>query len=248
MSLLDRSLDLFDRHKYGIIGTLAVHTALIGVFILGKFSTPPVEREAPPMEMVLEDETPETETSQSAGDEASAATAQVTNLASNVTASIQPLSRAAQERMAQRVEQDLHDLEKSEFDRLAEERRAEGKEITVPELDPSKFDKSNYMEKMPKPVKVEGLTTVSYDLVGRAHIVLEVPAYLCKGSGKIVIRVAVDRAGTVTKAELDPAQSTDISGCMAENALISAKGARFTASNTAAQPQKGTITYIFLAQ
>lgn len=248
MSWLDRTLDLFDRHKYGIIGTLMVHTALMAVFVLGQIGRVPVVQEQAPVQLMIED-APEPEVEQQQENEAPGQAAAVTNLASNITASVEPpMSRAAQERMARHVERDLLNMEKEEFDRLAEQRKEQGKEITVPELDPTKFDKSNYMEKPMKPVKVEGLTTVSYDLVGRAHIVLDVPAYLCKGKGKIVVHVAVDRTGQVSQAELDPAASTATTGCLAEQALRSATGARFSAAPNAAQPQRGTITYVFLAQ
>lgn len=242
--MLDRTLDLFDRHKYGIIGTLMVHTALMAVFVLAQISGQEVVKEPPPILLVMDDPAPDLPEEQ----EDAGAAANVTNLASNLTARPEPISKAAQARMARNVERELLDMEKDEFDRLAEQRKAEGKEITVPELDPSKFDKSNYMEKEPKPVKVEGLTTVSYDLVGRSDRVLNVPAYLCKGSGKVVVRVAVDRAGNVTKADLDPLASSTATSCMTEHALASASGARFSASAQAPQPQKGTITYIFLAQ
>lgn len=104
------------------------------------------------------------------------------------------------------------------------------------------------MEKRAKPVKVEGLTTVSYDLVGRSDVRLDVPAYLCKGSGRVVVRVAVDRNGTVTRAELDVASTNTVDGCMVEHALSSASTARFSRALTAPQPQRGTITYLFLAQ
>lgn len=249
MSLLARTLDLFDRHKYGIIGTLMVHTLLMVVVNFSLLHTVPVVPPDEPMMMELDITAPEVQEPEQPPDEQGmAATQQVTNLASNTTASTK-LSPAAQQRMAAGVERDLLDLEKAEFDRLAEQRKAAGKEITMPTLDPSKFDKRNYMEQeAPKPMKVEGLTTVAYDLVGRTHLVLDVPAYLCKGSGRIVVRVAVDRSGVVVKAELDPTASSAITGCMAENALLSASGARFSSSASAAQPQRGTITYVFLAQ
>lgn len=247
--MLDRALELFDRHKYGIIGTLMVHTVLVAVFVLAQISGQEVFKETPPILLVMDDDETMPQLLEHQEDQEAGEAPNVRNLASNVTAQPeQPMSRAAQARMAAGVERDLLNMEKEEFDRLAEERREQGKEITVPELDPSKFDKRNYMEEMPKPVKVEGLTTVTYDLVGRAHRVLDVPAYLCKGSGKIVVRVAVDRNGNVAKAELDAGASTAVTGCMAENALRSATGARFSAATKAPQPQRGTITYTFLAQ
>lgn len=248
--MLDRTLDLFERHKYGVIGTLMLHTLLLFVLNMQKVDTgitpvPPGEVE------VLMDLSPQEEAPPDEEQDPGTGMQAVTNRASNSTADLSnapPVSRAAQERIDKNVEEDLRSMEKEEFDRLAQQRKEQGKEITVPQLDPSKFDKSNYMDKTPKPVKVEGLTTVSYDLAGRSDIILEVPAYLCKGSGKVTVRVTVASTGEVRKAELDPARTTVSDECMVGNALASATGARFTRSSTAPDPQRGTITYIFLPQ
>ena len=49
-------------------------------------------------------------------------------------------------------------------------------------------------------------------------------------------------------AELDREASTTSSECMRVHALASANGARFSSAANAPQPQRGTITYLFLAQ
>ncbi|MBS1943068.1 MAG: hypothetical protein JST38_19570 [Bacteroidetes bacterium] len=254
MSAYNSFLDWFDRHKYGVIGTLMLHTVLLAVFSLSsvgdRFPHPPPQGLALDLELAMPEPEPAKVEEVPQGQDQNV-DPNVTNRASNSTAELsaeKPMSHAAQERMNERVDQDLHTMEQSEFARLAAERTAQGKDIAVPVLDTAKFNKRNYMDKAPKPVKVEGLTTVSYDLKGRTDLVLEVPAYLCKGHGKVVVRVAVDRTGAMSKAELDPAASTTTDACMVENALSSARGARFSSSSTADQPQRGTITYIFLAQ
>lgn len=250
--MMERALDLFDRHKYGVIGTLMLHTVLLFVLTMARVYRHPEAPTGNELEVMLD--LPPLEEQAPLPDEQAQSPANatdVTNRASNATAEPDrspPMSSAARARMGQRVEEDLRNMEQAEFAKLAEERKAQGKEITVPQLDPSKFDKGNYLEKVPKPVKVEGLTTVTYDLAGRSDIVLEVPAYLCKGSGTVAVRVAVDAAGNVRKAELDPARTTTKDECMVEHALASAAGALFTRSSTAPDPQRGTITYIFLPQ
>jgi len=246
MSSIDRALDLFDRHKYGIVGTLTLHTLLLLLMLAGRVPNHmPIERTDPIM-LIMESDVPEPVAEQQQPGEAPVTPGEITNIASNTSAEAIP--HTAREHLAKSVEEALLDLERTEPERLAEERRAEGKEITVPELDPSKFNKERYMEKPPKAVKVEGFTTVSYDLVGRSDIRLDVPAYLCKGSGRVVVRVAVDRNGTVTRAELDVASTTTVDACMVEHALSSASTARFSRAPAAPQPQRGTITYLFLAQ
>lgn len=61
--------------------------------------------------------------------------------------------------------------------------------------------------------------------------------------GKVVIRVAVDRAGAVTEAAFEPKGSTTSDVVLVEAALKAARKARFTESR--AFVQGGTITYIF---
>lgn len=248
--MFDRFLDWFERHKFGVIGTLMLHTMLMFAFAISTLKTKPPRNEPPPL--VLEMEIPPaellTEQQQAEMKEASAAQ-EVTNRTSNLSAEPeQPLSRATSRRMNEGIEEDLHNMEQAEFQRLADERKAEGKEVTMPTLDPSKFDKRNYQEQEQRPAKVEGSTTVSYDLVGRTDITLEVPAYLCTGHGRVAVKVAVDRSGVVKKAELDPAATTTNDDCMIGHALSSASSARFSRSSSAQDPQRGTITYIFLAQ
>jgi TonB family protein len=171
---------------------------------------------------------------------------QVTNLTSNITAELAKPSFSS-ERLAQRVEDDLRALEQSEFDRLAQERRERGEEITIPELDPSKWNKELYMDKAAEPVRVEGATTVWHDLQGRIRAD-DVPGYLCRSQGRVAVRITVAQDGSVLKADLDPARSTQADECMLENALRSAKRARFNASPNGSAAQNGTVFFLFLPQ
>jgi TonB family protein len=247
--MFDRFMDWFERHKFGVVGTLMLHTMVLFVMAMSKL---PVKNEATteediPLEMMAPQDLPLDPMLQPP----LMAAVEVKNLTSNSRAEVRSsatfLSSRAQERISNDVESDLKDFEAAEFNRLAEERKAAGKEVVMPELDPSKWDKEKYMDKTPKPAKVEGLTTVSYEFDGeqRADVHLEVPAYLCKGQGRVLIRIQVDASGRVIKAELDPSSASD--ECMRQNALASASDARFT-SLSGVNGQRGRITYIFLAQ
>lgn len=244
--MIDRFLDWFERHKFGVVGTLMLHTLLMFSFAMGKLDS---VQGAPPedlleLELATPQELPDQDLVQSPEMEA----LEVKNLNSNSSAEAasapSPMGRAAQERMAQGVEEDLRAFERAEFDRLAAERTARGEDVVIPEIDSSKWRKELYMRPERKPVKVEGATTVSYDLPGRVDEVLDVPAYLCKGRGRVVIQVAVDKAGRVQKADLDTGASTT-DACMQEHALASASKARFS---SAPEAQRGTITYTYVAQ
>lgn len=248
--MIDRFLDWFERHKFGVVGTLMLHTFMLFAMAMSKL---PKESEAAAAdEMVMELAAPEDLPLDPMLEPPLSAPVEVKNLTSNITAQVQPQMRMypgpqAQEQMASDVEEEVLAFEAEEFRKRDSARKADGKEVVMPKLDPSKWDPKQYMPKKNEPSRVEGLTTVTYDLTGRTDIALDVPAYLCMGQGAVVIKVAVERDGRVSRAELDEGH-TRADDCMRENALRSAQNARFNSSGSAADPQRGTMTYIFLAQ
>lgn len=249
-------LDWFERHKYGVVGTLLLHTVVM--FILAVSAIRSNDRESDRSELSVEmvsvmsdDELTEAQR-QLYLQQAVPGFQDVKTLVSNVTARPSDpstrLSRTTREEIAENVEQDLKDLEQAEFDRLAEERRERGEEIVIPELDRSKWDPELYKDKAAEPVKVEGNAAVWHDLKDRLEERLDIPAYTCKGAGRVAVRVAVDRGGMVIKADLDSSQSTSSDDCMVERALASARMALFNRALNAPDPQRGTIYFLFVPQ
>ncbi|MBL8010661.1 MAG: hypothetical protein JNJ64_08640 [Flavobacteriales bacterium] len=243
-------LDRFDRHKYGIIGTLVLHTAVVFTLAISRLGAGPDADQGNEMRVDVMDAVQAEALLQAIETGTPVPPVQVTNVISDLNAQL----RAAQamptvsERTAERLENDLRAMEQSEFERLAEERRAAGKEVVVPELDPSQWDKDRYLPKEQPPARAEGPATVSYDLKGRRPEVLEVPAYLCTGSGRVVVRIAVDRSGSIRRTTLDKEATTVTEECMMDYALAYAGEARFDRSATAPEEQIGTITFLFLPQ
>jgi len=239
-------LDWFERHKLGIIGTLTLHSMLLFVFSMWQIQAEPNETERNEMrvDVMMEDEAEQV--IQRIEHPELAATMKVTNATSNITAQTTALSYSPT-KLAERVENELREMEKEEFDRLAQERKENGNEVVIPELDPSKWKKEQYMEKAAEPVRVEGATTVWHDLKGRTRAD-DVPGYLCKDQGRVAISITVDPAGQVLKAELDPSRSEAADECMLEQAMASARRARFNSIGSAPNPQKGTLYFLFLRQ
>ncbi len=97
--------------------------------------------------------------------------------------------------------------------------------------------------------KAEGNVTVSYSLSApvRTAVFLSVPAYRCRGEGRVVVNITVDRSGEVTAAEIDKARSSS-DYCMTAAATEAALASRFNADASAPQKQKGTVSYIFVRQ
>ena len=241
---MDTFLNWFEEHKIGVIGTLAVHSALLFVFLLSNLRSIPREDERSDMRIeIVDSEEAEELIEEMQNEEVVAADRKVTNLTSNITAERTMRSYSPQ-RLAQQVEEEVRRMEQEEFDRLQEERRERGEEITIPELDPSKWNKELYMDKAAEPVKVEGTTTVWHDLEGRVREE-DVPGYLCPSEGRVAVRVIVSAGGDVTKAEIDQARSAQADECMMEHALRSTKRARFSSGP---EGQKGTVFFLFLPQ
>ena len=94
----------------------------------------------------------------------------------------------------------------------------------------------------------KGPTRIYYDLTGRNHTYLPIPIYKCQGSGKIVLLISVDQMGNVNDAGLITSESTTKDECLIETAVSTALKSRFNSDLNAPKVQKGTLTYIFVAQ
>lgn len=94
-----------------------------------------------------------------------------------------------------------------------------------------------------------GLNPVGNDqldkgLQGRGLVgTLPRPSYPGNSSGKVVVRVTVDKNGHVTNAVYEPSGSTSSDGALVRAAIEAAKKARFTESRS--YVEGGTITYYF---
>lgn len=93
--------------------------------------------------------------------------------------------------------------------------------------------------------RVQGNVTVSYDLAGRTATYLHIPAYQCREGGTVVVGITVNRDGKVTNATVERASQGE---CIAQRAVQAALASSFNASASAPDRQRGTITYVFVAQ
>lgn len=93
-----------------------------------------------------------------------------------------------------------------------------------------------------------GPTRIYYDLAGRNHTYLPIPIYKCQGSGKVVLIIDVDQKGNVSGASIVAGESTTSEECLIETAITSARRSRFNSDLNAPKSQRGTLTYIFVAQ
>jgi hypothetical protein len=128
--------------------------------------------------------------------------------------------------------------------------------LEQPEEDPLSLEEkadSNKDEDKPKEsqemaANYKGPTRIFYDLSGRTHTYLPIPIYKCQGSGKIVLLIEVDEKGFVRNASVIVGESTTTDECLMETAVKTALISKFSADLNAPKLQKGSLTYIFVAQ
>jgi hypothetical protein len=94
----------------------------------------------------------------------------------------------------------------------------------------------------------KGPTRIYYELEGRVHTYLPIPIYKCEGSGKVVLLIDVNQKGIVENAAIIEGESTTRDECLTETALQTALISRFDVNDKAPRIQKGTLTYLFVAQ
>lgn len=94
---------------------------------------------------------------------------------------------------------------------------------------------------------VRGNVTTAFKLEGRTAIYIDIPAYKCEGGGQVLVNISVNRNGKVVGANVEKATSTS-DRCLISEALASARACKFNTSQSADDPQRGTILYTFIAQ
>ncbi len=92
-----------------------------------------------------------------------------------------------------------------------------------------------------------GPSVLSFDLAGRKAVSLPVPAYKGLGGGDVAVAIYVNRSGKVIKAQVIEAHSTQ-DRSLWKWAVKAAERSRFNRSDSADDPQKGSIVYRFIAQ
>jgi len=98
-----------------------------------------------------------------------------------------------------------------------------------------------------KNVIYSGKSNIHYFLENRFHVRLPVPVYLAKSGGEVKVDIQVDRSGKVIKAQARSVKNTN-DPMLTEYATQAAERTVFNADAKAPLIQKGSITYLFVAQ
>jgi hypothetical protein len=120
----------------------------------------------------------------------------------------------------------------------------------IPEIGDIHMPADNAVGKTREEVKqsnFKGKSNIHYSLENRFHAYLPIPVYLAEGGGEVIVDIVVGRDGVVLKAEPRPnPKITDL--MILAYAKQAAEKTIFNEDPKAPERQKGTITYIFLAQ
>lgn len=93
----------------------------------------------------------------------------------------------------------------------------------------------------------KGKSNIRYLLGNRYHLHLPIPVYLAQGGGEVVVDIVVNRNGEVLSAT--PRGGANLSDpTILAYAKQAAEKTIFNADNTAPEKERGTITYLFVAQ
>lgn len=240
---------LYHENIYGVIGTLIVHILLFGGLL---FTQVKVEEEikgeeividfSQPEEVLPEEEKPEPQQPQEDENTPSQAQEQTraaarSNRAVNDAAKKDPFFDESYRHEIAEAQKLVADVNKQLSKEIPQMKPFDMPEQTTEGMDPEKISNTVY----------SGESNIHYDLKDRFHVRLPIPVYLAKGGGKITVDIWVAPNGSVTRASVRPASNLS-DPLLPEYALQAALRTVFNSKSDAPNPQKGTITYTFVAQ
>ncbi|WP_108867592.1 hypothetical protein [Aquimarina aquimarini] len=135
----------------------------------------------------------------------------------------------------------LTEIEEAAAEEAQESKTTEG-EVPLDEIESTENKKKESK-------KAEGEETnnrnssLTYSLENRKAVDLPNPVYTCNGSGKVVVKIEVNKNGYVVNTKVDKKKSTTRNECLFDNAMDYARQALFSRSDI--DEQEGSITYYF---
>ena len=153
--------------------------------------------------------------------------------------------------VAKEVEQQYHD------DTGGEERREELMKEHQARLEKLKQEKEkqNQINSANSDQQVAGDVMVEWELSGRSaykndnwHV--RNPGYTCgyNSSGTVVVKIKVNKNGSVIDAQIENSSSSNASECMKSKAMVYARKSRFNYDSKSNGVQSGYIYYRFISQ
>jgi hypothetical protein len=165
-----------------------------------------------------------------------------TNIGVNVSGKDQPLM----EKDLQQTQEEL-DAARKQLAGIQENLDKQDKEIHSTTNEGVATETKKKEKIQGKLVVYKGPTNIYFDLANRNQVSLYVPVYKCQGNGQVVVNITVNKFGEVEDAAIDKVKS-DNDECLFDAAYTAALRSKFNTDNNAPSKQKGSITYLFVAQ
>ena len=243
----------FERHIYGILGTIIVHLIIAIIFMLIKLSTTYQLRSEAVLisfESIEEKNEPDLLEISERLVEMLYNEEYWANIAANI-ASTADEDFNIDEYINQIKEELIASGEISE-DNFLEQGKNRIQDAFLPGettfKDQSQPEEEDSLSSAEMAASYSGLTRIYYNLPGRNHRRLLLPIYKCEGDGKVVLAIMVDQKGYVLSANVMKEESSADDYCLYDAAKTAALRSKFNASLSAPMRQKGTLTYHFVAQ
>ncbi|NQU85483.1 MAG: hypothetical protein HQ541_06955 [Mariniphaga sp.] len=232
----------YKKNIYGVMGTLVFHILLISLFLLadidmkGKMKEEPIIIEFPDIlpepEEIIDDQQENLAESEQGSAEL------ITNRASNISAQVEDNffdeDYKNQLSESQKLVADVNNQLNKQIIKIED---VEMPVDNTHDMDPDSIRNIIYT----------GKSNIIYVLENRYHISLPIPVYLAQGGGEVVVDIVVDRRGNVVKTNSRNNRSISDPQVF-YYAELAAGRTTFNSDPTAPTQQRGTITYLFIAQ
>jgi len=240
--------ELYRKNVYGVMGTLIFHILLVAGFWVADLNlNAKIEKE----EAILLDFTMPEEKKEA--HEAEIERQQQKNIASDQ--SMKNMQQSASNRAVNDALKDdkfFNESYKRDIDEAKKMVTDVNKQLSkkVPVIKKYEMPEATTDGQDPDSIKnviYSGKSNIHYFLENRFHVRLPIPVYLAKSGGEIKVDIQVDRFGRVIKAEAKLSKNSS-DPLLKEYATQAAERTVFNADTKAPAIQKGSITYMFVAQ
>lgn len=240
--------ELYRKNVYGVMGTLIFHILLVAGFWVADLNlNAKIEKE----EAILLDFTMPEEKKEA--HEAEIERQQQKNIASDQ--SMKNMQQSASNRAVNDALKDdkfFNESYKRDIDEAKNMVANVNKQLSkkIPAIKKYEMPEATTDGQDPDSIKnviYSGKSNIHYFLENRFHVRLPIPVYLAKSGGEIKVDIQVDRFGRVIKAEAKLSKNSS-DPLLKEYAIQAAERTVFNADTKAPAIQKGSITYMFVAQ
>lgn len=244
--------EYIERHKFSILGTIAIHIVILVWMNLQLVNTTPYKaNERVVMHLDFSEEENETEEN-STSDETNEldGSAPLTNVTANAnqektTYTNQSFSKSKAD---QEVLEELKKLEADEFNSIEHNEENESN----PDKDKPKVDNNLIKENAETNENArygnDVRATASYYLPNRTPQHKPTPSYKCTSEGIVTLKIKVNQKGRVASLAIDETKTNTQNECLRNEALKYAKKWRFTQDFNDVAKKSGWIKFTYVSQ